>query len=394
MNILMTSHSYLPCSDGVEFVNKYMAEGLVAKGNSVTIITYFRPDCTNTREEIINGVHVIRWTAFTKHAIHKGEKKEFVDFILKNQYKFDVIINVCTQTALTDWLFPVFDQIKIPMVLYVHSIWDFRFKSEDFSSVTNFIGKLWADLRWGIYYKRWKNVFQKYAAIIQLHKEDYAYKFFKKHYNINSYVIENAAENSFFEYKHVNVEKANPYILNVSNYTNVKNQIVLLKAFLQADIDNKWELTLIGSKKTKYCDRLVSYYSDYCLKNKSSKKIVKILYDIPRSEIYKYVCESSLYAMTSKWEGFPISIIEAMSAGKAFISSDVGVVRFLPGGAIYHNYNELVCWLEKLTSQDKNRMVYERMSKEYAFEHFRIEEKVNQLSCILQDVIRSKAAIF
>ena len=39
MRILFTVNTYLPKHDGVQFVTKYLAEGLVKKGHIVDLIT-------------------------------------------------------------------------------------------------------------------------------------------------------------------------------------------------------------------------------------------------------------------------------------------------------------------------------------------------------------------
>ena len=126
MRILITVHSYVPNTDGVEFVTKYLAEGLAFKGHDVQVITYMYPNRCSIKEEVINGVKVVRWNAKTSHTFHMGDKKGYQQYILKNQDKFDVMVNVGTQTALTDWLFDIDDYIRVPRLLYIHSIWDFK----------------------------------------------------------------------------------------------------------------------------------------------------------------------------------------------------------------------------------------------------------------------------
>ena len=39
MKLLFTVNTYIPKRDGVQFVTKYLAEGLVKKGHSVDLIT-------------------------------------------------------------------------------------------------------------------------------------------------------------------------------------------------------------------------------------------------------------------------------------------------------------------------------------------------------------------
>ena len=63
MKLLFTVNTYMPKRDGVQFVTKYLAEGLVKKGHSVDLITRQCKELTEVDDEVINGVHVIRWNA-------------------------------------------------------------------------------------------------------------------------------------------------------------------------------------------------------------------------------------------------------------------------------------------------------------------------------------------
>ena len=129
MRILFTVNTYLPKHDGVQFVTKYLAEGLVKKGHIVDLITRRCEELTKINDEIINGVHVVRWEADTRHTFHKGDKKGYQKYLIDNAEKYDCMINVGTQTSFVDWMLPIMDQVKCPKILYLHSIWDFKYST-------------------------------------------------------------------------------------------------------------------------------------------------------------------------------------------------------------------------------------------------------------------------
>lgn len=391
MKILFTVNTYEPNRDGVQFVTKYLAEGLVTKGYSVDLITSYFPERTKIREENIHGVHVIRWDSYTHHTIHYGDKKGYLNKVLSSANTYDCIINVSTQTALTDWIMPVIDKVNTAKILYIHSIWTFKYCKEDFKSIKLLGKKIWANIKWRMYYKRWGKSFKKYENVVQLHKKDYSYKFFKERYGIDSIIIENAAENQFFDFEiDENIKLPKRYFINVSNYMDGKNQMKILQDFLEADIELDVELILIGSVKNQYYDKLIDYYETYC-NNRSVRKRVQLLFNIPRNSIYTYVKCASAYIMASKREAFPISIIESMASGVPWISSDVGIIRYLPGGKIYDSKHTLKFWMSRFISDPELANSLGMEGREYANKNFRTEKKVEQLeACIIDSINRYK----
>lgn len=383
MKILITVNTYEPRRDGVQFVTKYLAEGLVKKGHEVHLLTSYSRDRENTRKDIINGVYVYRWDIWTSHTIHHGDKEKYVKYILENKDNYACLINVGTQTPYADWLFPVIDQVKIPKILYIHSIWDFKYHKVDFASFVSFAKKTWANMRWWIYYSKWGKAFKAYDNIVQLHEKDYSCETFKRKYNIDSFIIENAAESNFFtdDIKQ-SLSVPDKYFINVANYMDVKNQRKILADFLNSDIQDNYELIFIGSIKNAYYNSLVDYY------NKSmSKKKVHFLTNVSREDIYTYVKKAAVFVMASKREAFPISITESMAAGVPWISSDVGIVKYLPGGMIFNNEEPLVKLMKKFSENDALRIEKGAEGKKYAMDHFRVDDKVDRLERCIFDAI-------
>lgn len=113
------------------------------------------------------------------------------------------------------------------------------------------------------------------------------------------------------------------------------------------------------------------------LKNKNKK--VKFLVNIPRSQVIEYVKNASVFLLGSKQEIFPVSILEAMASGIPFISTDVGCVRFLPGGFIIHHPEEMKYCLSLLMGNNELRKSLGACGRLYAVSNFRIDSKIDQL---------------
>lgn len=375
LKIIITVNTYYPLKDGVQFVTQYHAENLAKRGHNVVVFT---TNHGNDVEEIHNGVKIIRFNVVNKHTIYMGEKDKYLQRLKAELKNADAIINVCTQHPLTDWCFSIFDSIKCKKILYMHGMYDKSFNIKTISNVSDLGHKIWNNIRWGIYYKNYKKIFKKYDKVIQLHKFDTGYIFFKKKYNIESNIIENAVDDKFF----TSCKERKKYAISVANYMPRKNQEFILRAFYKSKIEKDYELILIGSEKNAYYHKLISLKEE--LENKFGHKNVKLLFNIDRKETINMIKKASIYLLGSKWEAFPISIIEAMAGGIPFISTDVGIVKYLPGGVIVNKEDEMAYWLEVLATDDRLREYIGTTGNQYAINHMTIEKKVDDLERIIK----------
>ncbi|MCJ0588604.1 glycosyltransferase family 4 protein, partial [Enterococcus cecorum] len=171
------------------------------------------------------------------------------------------------------------------------------------------------------------------------------------------------------------------YAIFVGNYLSGKNQAMILNAFYKSNTDLNFGLTLIGSCKTPYYDELVSLKEK--LEKNYGRRKVDILYGLSREDTINYVKRAKLYLMGSKGEKFPISIIEAMASGIPFISTNVGIVRYLPGGQIVSSEQEMIYWISLLASNDKIATHLGEIGKSYAIEHFTTQHSIDELERLL-----------
>lgn len=386
MKVLVTSFTYAPRRDGVQFVTEYLCEGLVARGHEVTVITEQHPGLPTY--EIINGVRIKRWPVFTRHLHHYGPKKEYINYILDNQDSFDVMVNVGTQTPFTDWLLPYIRKIHIPKILHIHSIWDFEIHPWDRSSLMVLLKKLLANAKWREYYAYHAKAFKAYNCVVQLYTEDYSVQDFDKWYGIKSQILENAAEDAF----HLDIIpqcQRRKSVICVANFNILKNQSELVDAFLKSSVPDDWELDLIGSLPSYELDvaKRIEASDRNKLQLTGNMKRIRYFVGIDRLTTVQMVKTASVYAMSSKREAFPISLVEAMSAGIPWISTDVGIARYLPGGIVVRDVNGLSKALSNLCFHANIRSRLGKEGYDYAAKHFRINDKVSQFESMLKNVI-------
>jgi len=378
MKIGISVSTYYPQKNGVQFVTQNLAEGLVKSGHEVTVITRMYDDYTDS--SYINGVKVFRCNIINKYMFHFGDKKGFHSRILNLSNKVDVMIFVCLQSVAADWSLDFLDKIKCQKIVYMHGMHEFRWKRNDMVNFRNFIYKILRDVRWGIFYTVNRNKIGKFDKFIHLHEEDSSFKYFEKKYPNKNYILENFVEDMFFLDTNGKQNFKNYYIY-IANYHDGKNQLMLLKAFYLMKKDFK--LIFIGSERNKY-------YFDL-LKKKNSldriykkKKDVMFLYGISRNELSNYLKGAFGYTMTSKSEHYPISLIEAMSSGLPVISTDVGIVKYLPGCIIVRNKPK--CIAKAMDQLIENKELYlenKRYVINYAKEHFDYNKYISKFEKII-----------
>ena len=391
MKILFTCFRYWPTKGGVQVVTQYLAEELVKMGNDVTVVTM---PIDGRKEKKHNGVKLIEidWKVGHPYPYFKGEKP-FKEFIIKHQYDYDVLINVCSEMAYTKWSLEIYKEIKIPKILYLHGVWDFKFHKYNFRNPRKLFSKVRGNAI-NMYYYRFKyyKAFHDYDKIISLHYFDKSNLFFRDYLKYNCTIIENAANDDFFDkdkFDH-KIKLPKKYFINVSNYEDRKNQKYALKLFLEnKDISDDIEFIFIGGTKNNYYDELVKIYKDYCKRNHCKKK-VKFLYDVPREDISTYVKNASLCLFTSKEEAFPISILECMAAKVPFISSDCGVMKYLPGGVVCYSESDFNYWISKLILNNELRLQFGELGYKKTYTENRVKVCTAQLMDLLNEICNKK----
>lgn len=85
---------------------------------------------------------------------------------------------------------------------------------------------------------------------------------------------------------------------------------------LPAELKNRYHLTIVGDgPDMEYCQKLVT--------KSDLTSNVSFLGSVPNPDVYKHLASSDVFVLLSRNEGLPISIIEAMRAGLAIISTNV-----------------------------------------------------------------------
>ena len=382
MKIVFTVATYWPKTDGVQMVTQYQAEGLAARGHEVYVVTSALKDSSKKEEH--NGVMINRVEAWNFYYWHRGNKKKYIDTVMSLCSDADALIAVCLQSFSADWLLNVLSDIQCKKILYLHGMPDFKLHLTDFRSIKNIAKTTFRNIRWKIFYTRNLAKIKKFDAITHLFMNDNSYNYFKQNGYQNNYILENACEEAFYlesESLIRNLPKKS-YFLYVGNYCERKNQLLAMRAFYQLQSDNL-AFVFIGSTNNSYYNMLVNKKQEF--DQKYGERDVHILYNIPRDQIVNYTQNALACVFSSNYEYYPITIIEAMASGIPFISTSVGIVKYLPGGVLADDLTSLTYWMDFMACKKKYARDIGKIGQEYARENLRVENKVLELEKIIKE---------
>lgn len=177
----------------------------------------------------------------------------------------------------------------------------------------------------------------------------------------------------------------------VANLTAKKNHELLIDAFamLHTSVPNS-RLVLVG----QFADR------ESLLRERVRKHGLQdaVLFTGPSTEVPQLVQAMDIFAMSSNFEGLPISLLEAMSLGKPVVCTAVGgipqVVRDDQDGFLVDrgDHREFAEKLRRLAIDPQLRCRMGDSASTRVRESFDIRSMVRQVETVYVDVLRSKAS--
>lgn len=375
--LIFTTHTYYPRLNGVAVVNNYLTRGLNEKGYEIVVVTHYEKGLN--KMEFYDGIEI--------HRVYKdGETEEYIDYIRKLVGPDDVLINVCVQTPTTDLLLEKLNSINCKKrILYVHGIYRFAWEKENYNNLHNVFYKCLGNYRWRKFYKLNLRNFRQYDNVIQLHEKDDGYILFSDRLGIKCEVMNNAVDDAFFQSCVGDLSKyglPSKFLICVSNYLPEKNQEMCIRAYYASKVC--FPLVFVGHDGVGYLSHLQNVEGE--LKKKvdtNSDKQVIYLQDIDRQDVISLVKKAYLFLFGSMGEKFPLAICEAMASGVPYISTDVGVVSYLPGGITVNSAKKMGKAIDYLLDDEERYNDLAQAGKRYANENLRVQDKVNQLEQII-----------
>ena len=389
MNILFVSENYYPQTSGVPVVVRYLAEGLVNKGHHVAVATQSHNN--PIKEETLNGVIIYRFDIY-KNIFKRpaGNTSEFISFV--THFEADATVVECTQCITTDLLLPYLKKIRGRKYFQVHGISGLTPGMRLFEIKNDFkhtIGNTYNYINSAYYFRfTLRKTIKDFNATMCLSEVDYGIDYLKS-YARKNYILDNAADNMFFDkacctrqvlQKYASLSNIH-FFVSCANYTYIKNQKDIITQFYLSESSKNTSLVCIGSQPNEYYQNCLKHVEE--MNRLYGKRDVHILYGVERNDIPSIINKAELYLVGSLWEQYSISIIEAMSQGVPFISTNVGNARILPGGITIDSIGDMHNCIDLLMDDKKLYQNYSEAGRKFAYDNCRIDVAVEKLEKII-----------
>ena len=123
---------------------------------------------------------------------------------------------------------------------------------------------------------------------------------------------------------------------------------------------------------------------DAALKSTLTEAGVEVTGWLPHDEVACRLGRADVYLSTSSWEGMPVSVIEAMLAGRPVVVSDcagnVDVVRHMQTGVVYATAADAIAWLTRIVGDDTLCSQLGRRARDEARQRFGEERLFAELA--------------
>ncbi|WP_299100134.1 glycosyltransferase family 4 protein [uncultured Winogradskyella sp.] len=270
---------------GAERVLILLANYFEEQGQDVTIITFNEPEVFSANKNVkrirLHGGkiknHMVRST------------KNLASLYFKKKNRPDVLIPFMTQTNLIGIIIGKLYGIKVVSAEHNNHL-------KEINSIGNFT----------------RNQAYKYTDALTV-LTGFDKKFYKSK-NVNVHIMPNPSTFSVFKETERNRKKLILAVgdLNRYHHKGFDNLIPIIAPVLKKHSD--WKLKLVGGG-----DEGMSFITNLVEKHNIADQVIFEGYS---TEVAKLMSESEIYIMTSRFEGLPMVLLEAMSQGMACISFD------------------------------------------------------------------------
>ncbi len=388
MKILFVCENYIPHYGGVEVVFKNLAERLVQKGHSVTLITHLLKG--TKRKEIMNGVVVKRISSLNSRYIFSFAS---IPSVLKEAKKHDIIQTTTFNGTFPAWIASIIR--KKPVALTVHEIWQGRWQE-----VTGFSwwkSKIHELFERGIYFMP----FDRYICVSNSTKKDCTRLLTKKESRITR--VYNGLDYDYWNKENVTQQdvqevKSKVELLNNNNNNNNKELFFYLswgrpgasKGFaslinavplILKKVPNAHLILMLGTAE-KYKEKYVELIN--LINSLRLNDNITIIPSLPYKYLRTLITQVDCVVIPSLAEGFGYTTAETVAMETPVITSDAGsLIEVVGGKHLVFRRKDRIDLAEKVVMAANGNYQYKKEKR------FLWEEAVEQYENIYQQLTDS-----
>lgn len=322
-------------SGGTERVSILVANELKKRGYEVSFLSIWPGE--NAFFEMEKGIkiHVVMHGNLEKHFYRtKIYPVKKIRWILKKE-KYDVLI--CVDTLLTSLIYPSMKGLPIKLIAWEHFNYDHTLTDPKRIKALN-IAAQYADRI---------VVLTKADLNMHVYKAKIASSKMEQIYNPISFTSDTKCD--------IGCKR----VIAVGRLTNQKGFDRLLNIWSKIEEEVKdWKLEILGDGELEQqlkmqCDKL---------------HLKQVVFEPKTADVVSHYKDASIYAMTSRYEGFPMVLLEAVTMGLPLISYDCHtgpseIIKDGVNGFLIEDDNQNL-YVEKLLELIKDEDLRQRMGKE------------------------------
>lgn len=138
-----------------------------------------------------------------------------------------------------------------------------------------------------------------------------------------------------------------------------------------------------GAEKNAVCELLSKHQIAYCTADTTDNQEATVVFTSWRTDMNCVLNGLDIVMLTSLNEGTPVSIMEAMSAGRPVVATNVGgiaeMIQHQVDGFVCNNKQEIVDYVKELIVQSDQRLRMGRAASSFANQAFSIKRQAKEL---------------